>query len=76
MNEVALGTANRSSLPWFRPELEATKTLMGDDICPYGMQGNATELETFCRYSHEQYLTARTLTLEEIFDASTRDLHC
>lgn len=74
MDDIAGGTANRSSLPWFRPELEATKALMGNDIWAYGLRENAAELETFCRYSHEQFLSARRLTVDEMFEASTHHL--
>jgi len=74
MDDIALGTANRSSLPWFRPEWEETKALMGDNMWPYGMRENTAELEAICRYSHEQYLSAKRLTLEEMFEATTHDL--
>jgi 4,5-dihydroxyphthalate decarboxylase len=74
MDDIALGTGNRSSLPWFRPQWEETKCLMGEDIWSYGLRENRAEVEAICRYSHEQHLSANRLTLEEMFEPSTHEL--
>ena len=44
------------------------------DPFPYGIVDNRLVLETIARYSHEQGLTPRVMTLEEIFPAATLSL--
>ncbi len=63
-----------SSLPWFSQEYENTKLLMGENYWPYGIEPNRKTLETLFRYSHEQGLTKRRLTINDIFEESTIDL--
>jgi 4,5-dihydroxyphthalate decarboxylase len=55
------------SLPWFSDELEETRELMGDNFWPYGIEPNRKTLETLFRYSYEQGLASRELTIEELF---------
>ena len=59
------------SLPWAGAELEETRNLMGDNYWPYGIEPNRKTLETLFRYSHEQGLASRELTIEKIFHPST-----
>jgi 4,5-dihydroxyphthalate decarboxylase len=59
------------SLPWFSQELEETRELMGDNYWPYGIAPNRTTLETLFRYSYEQGLASRELTIEELFHPAT-----
>lgn len=54
-------------LPWYSQELENTRALMGRNFYPYGMEKNRQTLETLFRYSNEQQLTSRTLSVEETF---------
>ncbi len=56
-----------NSLPWYGQELEATKALMGDNFYSYGIETNRKTLETFFRYSYQQGLASRELTIEELF---------
>jgi 4,5-dihydroxyphthalate decarboxylase len=62
------------SLPWVGQELEETRKLMGDNYWPYGIEPNRKVLETLFRYSHEQGLASRKLTIEELFHPSTLEL--
>jgi 4,5-dihydroxyphthalate decarboxylase len=62
------------SLPWAGQELEETQELMGDNYWPYGIEPNRTTLETLFRYSYEQGLASRELTIEELFHPSTLEL--
>lgn len=59
------------SLPWYGQELESTNQLMGENFWPYGIEPNRKALETLFRYSHEQGLSSRELTIEELFYPST-----
>lgn len=63
-----------SSLPWFPQEYEETKKLMGSNFWPYGIEANRKTLETVFRYSYQQGLANRELTIEEMFDKSTLNL--
>jgi 4,5-dihydroxyphthalate decarboxylase len=62
------------SLPWYGQELEETKNLMGDNFWPYGMEANRKALEALFRYSYDQGLSTRLITLEEMFDKTTINL--
>ena len=60
-----------TTLPWPVDEHEAAKALMGEDYWPYGVAANGAEIEAMTRYSYEQGLTARKLSAEDLFAAST-----
>jgi 4,5-dihydroxyphthalate decarboxylase len=62
------------SLPWFRQEFEETRDLMGDNYWPYGIEPNRSALETLFRYSYDQGLASRELTIEEVFHPATLGL--
>lgn len=52
---------------------DQTKVLNVDPY-PYGVKTNRTILEAICRFSNEQGLTPRVLSLEEVFAPQTFDL--
>jgi 4,5-dihydroxyphthalate decarboxylase len=64
----------KMSLPWIAQEAEETRTLMGDNYWPYGIEPNRKALEALLQYSHEQGLAKRMVTIEELFHASTLGL--
>lgn len=68
---IAAAGANKITLPWFAAEVARTKALMGDDYWSYGVPANRAALDAVCRYSHEQYLSERLLTVEELFAETT-----
>jgi hypothetical protein len=47
--------------------LEEAHDLMGKDFWSYGLDGNRDTLATFLRYHHEQGLSKRAWTPEELF---------
>ncbi len=61
------------TLPWVHDEIERTQKTLGADWWPYGVQKNRHVLETFLRYHHEQGLSKRLMTLEELFAPETLD---
>jgi 4,5-dihydroxyphthalate decarboxylase len=71
---TARSSANRMTLPWFADEWEATKDLMGDDFWPYGVAENRAELEAACRYSYDQNLCRKRLSVEALFAPETLEL--
>jgi len=44
---------------------------MGPDFWPYGLKPNIPTLSTFLRYHHEQGLSQRLLTPQELFAPET-----
>lgn len=53
--------------PWFSSLFENNRRLLGEDWWPYGLGANRRAVETFLRYHHEQGLSKRRLTSEDIF---------
>ncbi|MDP2739837.1 MAG: hypothetical protein Q8O82_14340 [Pseudorhodobacter sp.] len=74
IGEAARRPANATVLPWLLAELERTEEIMGRDYWKYGVDPNRAELETLCRYSHEQHLAPRRLSVEELFAPQTLEL--
>ena len=60
-------------LPWLTSHVEEARALMGDDFWPYGFERNRATLATFLRYHHEQGLSKRLLTPEELFAPETME---
>jgi 4,5-dihydroxyphthalate decarboxylase len=70
--EFAETTALKIGLPWVNAEFEATQELMGQEFWSYGLNAaNQRTLETMARYSYEQGLAVRLLTVDEMFAPST-----
>jgi 4,5-dihydroxyphthalate decarboxylase len=62
------------SLPWYAQEFEETRALMGDNYYSYGLEANRKTLKALFRYSHQQGLCGRELTVEEIFHPASLEL--
>jgi 4,5-dihydroxyphthalate decarboxylase len=60
-------SALRFMEPWLNQHLEQARDLLGDDYWSYGLDANRDVLATFLRYHHEQGLSRRLLTPEELF---------
>jgi len=60
-------SALRFMEPWLNQHLEQARDLLGDDYWSYGLDANRDVLATFLRYHHEQGLSHRQLTPEELF---------
>jgi 4,5-dihydroxyphthalate decarboxylase len=69
--DLAETAAQKAMLPWAHADYEETRTMMGDDYWPYGLQRNRETLATFLRYSFEQGLSKRQLAPEELFAPET-----
>lgn len=59
------------TLPWLVAEAQDTIRLMGEDYWPYGVEKNRATIEAQTRWSHEQGLSPRRYTAEEMFVPST-----
>ena len=69
--DLKASVALKITLPWLVAEFEETQTVMGQDYWPYGVEQNRKTLEAMVRYSYEQGLSARKLSVEELFVPST-----
>jgi 4,5-dihydroxyphthalate decarboxylase len=70
-DNLAVTSAMTTMLPWQVAAVEEARAELGDDWWPYGVAKNRAVLETFLRYHHEQGLSARRLTVEELFAPET-----
>jgi 4,5-dihydroxyphthalate decarboxylase len=65
--ELYQTAALKYMLPWLIRHVEETRATMGQDFWPYGFEPNLHTLSTFLRYSHEQGLSQRLLTPQQLF---------
>ena len=63
--------ALKAMLPWLTAHMEEVQQEMGSDYWPYGLEKNANTLRTFLGYHHQQGLSQRLLTPEELFAPET-----
>ncbi|MFC1872638.1 ABC transporter substrate-binding protein [Chloroflexota bacterium] len=68
------GSGGANMLPWSLAAYEDTVSLMGEDFYPYGVEPNRKNMETIIRFSKEQGLSQRNLTVDELFATETLDL--
>lgn len=70
--EDLLCTASlKTMLPWQIAMVEDSIEKLGRDWWPYGIQRNRHVIETFARYHHDQGLSPRRLSVEEMFARET-----
>jgi 4,5-dihydroxyphthalate decarboxylase len=60
-----------TTLPFQQAEVLRTQELMGQDWWSYGLEPNRHVLDAFLRYHHEQGLSHRRVTPDELFAPST-----
>lgn len=68
-------TAPHFPLPWGPERARAAEAVFGQDLWPYGIEGNRTTLEAFLQYAREQGLIGRRLEVDELFPASVRETY-
>ncbi|WP_426959132.1 ABC transporter substrate-binding protein [Muricoccus radiodurans] len=71
MDAMTRASAPPLMLPWHAEAWAETRAELGDDPWPYGIDANRVELEAILRWSHDQHLSRRRLTIEEVFDPGT-----
>ncbi len=54
-------------LPWLTKLIADDRALLGDDWWPYGIKANRAAIDAVLRYHHEQGLTRRRFTIEDVF---------
>lgn len=63
-------TASHVPLPWVSDSARDAAAAFGGDLWPYGIEPNQVTIDAFARYAHEQGLTPRRLTAEDLFPAA------
>ncbi|WP_020656209.1 4,5-dihydroxyphthalate decarboxylase [Massilia niastensis] len=64
-------SATKITLPFVEERLKQARDLMGEDFWSYGIDGNRHVLETFFRHHHQQGLSSRLVTPEDLFHPGT-----
>ncbi len=59
------------SPPWYGQEFNETVELMGNNFYPYGLEASRASYEAAFRYTYDQGLSKRLVSLEEMFEEST-----
>ena len=54
-------------LPWYEQGLKEVQNMMSRNWYSYGIKGNELALNTLFRYSHEQRLSSKQLSIQELF---------
>jgi 4,5-dihydroxyphthalate decarboxylase len=65
-------TCARVPLPWAAAMVDEIATAFGPDPYPYGIEESRPTLEAFCRYAHDQGVTHRRMSIEELFPPEVR----
>jgi 4,5-dihydroxyphthalate decarboxylase len=67
-------TCGRIPLPWSAAFADEIVRAHGPDPYPYGIEESRKTLEAFCRYAHDQGVTARKMTPEDLFPPEVRGM--
>ena len=70
-DNLRVTSAMISMLPWQVAAVEEAVATLGPNWWPYGVADNRAVLDTFLRYHHEQGLSKRRLSVEELFAPET-----
>jgi 4,5-dihydroxyphthalate decarboxylase len=65
-------TASRIPVPWAASIADELSKNFGADPFPYGLEENRKTLDAFCRFAHEQGVTAKKLTPDDLFPKEVR----
>ena len=75
LDALADTSATKVTLPFVEEQLKAARETLGDDFWSYGVAGNEATLTAFLRHHHAQGLSARGLTVEQLFHPTTHEVH-
>ncbi len=65
-------TASRIPVPWAAALLDDCAKDFGADPFAYGLEANRKTLDAFCRFAHDQDVTQRRLTPDDLFPQEVR----
>jgi 4,5-dihydroxyphthalate decarboxylase len=75
LDALADTSATKVTLPFVEEQLKAARETLGEDFWSYGVAGNEATLRAFLRHHHAQGLSAREMSLEQLFDPTTYEAH-
>jgi 4,5-dihydroxyphthalate decarboxylase len=61
----------KATFGWLQAIIEEEQAVFGTDWYPYGVEPNRPSLEALLQYNHEQGLTPRRISVDELFAPST-----
>jgi 4,5-dihydroxyphthalate decarboxylase len=65
-------TCARVPLPWGAAIADEIAATYGPDPYPYGVEASRATIEAFCGYAHQQGVTQRRMTAEDLFPPEVR----
>jgi len=65
-------TCARAPLPWMSWFADSMVSKFDGDPYPYGIEASRPTLEAFCRYAHEQGVTHKRMTIDDLFPPTVR----
>jgi 4,5-dihydroxyphthalate decarboxylase len=65
-------TCARIPLPWAAAIADEIAAGYGPDPYPYGIEDSRPTLEAFCRYAHDQGVTHRRMSIDDLFPREVR----
>ena len=71
LEKLADTSATKVTLPFVEEQLKAARDTLGDDYWAYGVAASRRTLEAFVRHHHAQGLSARLMSVDEIFHPAT-----
>ena len=74
LRKLADTSATKVTLPFVEEQLKAARDLMGADFWSYGVSANRGTLQAFLRHHHSQGLSARPVSVEELFHPATLEM--
>jgi 4,5-dihydroxyphthalate decarboxylase len=72
LERIADLTASRIPVPWASAIAGEWSQSFGADPFPYGLEANRKTLDAFCRFAHDQGVTAKRLTPDDLFPKEVR----
>jgi 4,5-dihydroxyphthalate decarboxylase len=65
-------TCARIPLPWAAAIADEIRAQYGPDPYPYGIEESRPTIEAFCRYAHDQGVSHRRMSVEDLFPREVR----
>lgn len=75
LDALADTSATKVTLPFVEEQLKAARETLGEDFWSYGVASNEATLRAFLRHHHAQGLSARELSVDELFDPTSYEGH-
>ena len=75
LDKLADTSATKVTLPFVEERLRAARETLGPDYWAYGVQASRRTLEAFVRHHHAQGLSARLMSVDEIFHPATYETY-